>query len=341
MDLNEQNILFLEGSQMNTVPEQAVIPINKTSLLLPFLALLTATIILSFAAILIRLTEFDLKPGATVFNRYWIAAVTLSLWQSTKFVFARKTESEDKPSEDVTVNDIILFATESLMSFGCISLWAISLTQTSVANANLLHNMTPIFTTLGGWLLLNQRFDNRFLVGMLIAILASSCIGFEDWFISTSNFTGDILALLSSVLYAGGFLTRESLRNKYSASTILLYSCFLRAVLALGLILMTEERFFPVTQSAWLSVLALGIIVQVFGHGLLTYSLKYLSSSFAAVCLLIDPLITALLGWIIFAEKLTPLNLVSLIGVLVGIYLAISAKGSLKSTAVEENVFEA
>ncbi len=220
MDLNEQNILFLEGSQMNTVPDQAVIPINKTSLLLPFLALLTATIILSFAAILIRLTEFDLKPGATVFNRYWIAAVTLSLWQSSKFIFARKTEPEDKPSEDVTVNDIILFGTESLMSFGCISLWAISLTQTSVANANLLHNMTPIFTTLGGWLVLNQRFDNRFLVGMLIAILASSCIGFEDWFINTNNFTGDILALLSSVLYAGAFLTRESLRKKYSASTI-------------------------------------------------------------------------------------------------------------------------
>ncbi|WP_424101748.1 DMT family transporter [Moorena producens] len=316
---------------MHQLINPKIFPLARKASFMPLLALLMATFILSFAAILTKLAEFDLGPGATIFNRYWIAAVTFSLWESQKLVFPGKPEQECKSSGHLTIKDLILFGIEPLMTFICVSLWAISLTQTSVANANLLHNMTPIFSTLGAWLLLKQQFDNRFLVGLGIALFASSCIEFEDWFIAPSNFTGDMLALLSSVFYAGAFLARESLCNKYSVSTILLWSCFLRAILALGFTLIMEDHLFPLTQSAWFSVVALGIVVQVFGHGLLTYSFKHFSSSFVSVCLLLDPLITALFAWIIFAEKLTPLNMVSFLGVIAGIYLARLGKGSQKA----------
>ncbi|WP_293102083.1 DMT family transporter [Moorena sp. SIO3I6] len=105
----------------------------------------------------------------------------------------------------------------------------------------------------------------------------------------------------------------------------------LKSDLSFGIYFNHGRHLFPLTQSAWFSVVALGIVVQVFGHGLLTYSFKHFSSSFVSVCLLLDPLITALFAWIIFAEKLTPLKMVSFLGVIAGIYLARLGKGSQKA----------
>ena len=321
---------------MHNVLDFEKIPFTKKRLFIPFLALITATSILSLAAILIKLAESDIGPSAIVFNRYWISAATLALWEVFQLVSHRESDQSLHPSIIPHSNDLILFAGNSLASFGCIFLWAVSLNQTSVANANLLHNMTPIFSTIGGWLFLNQKFDKRFLVGCGIALTASSCIEIEDWFISPDHLIGNILALASAALYAVAFLARESLRVKYSTRAILLWNCILNSILALGLTLILEEHLFPVTRSAWLSVIILGIVVQVLGHGLVIYSLKHFSSGFATTCLLLDPFITAVLAWIIFSERLTMLNMIAFVGVIVGIYLASIGKGSQKDAFLED-----
>ena len=37
--------------------------------------------------------------------------------------------------------------------------------------------MMPIFTTLGGWLVLRQQFLGRFLIGMAVAVIGAVAIG--------------------------------------------------------------------------------------------------------------------------------------------------------------------
>jgi drug/metabolite transporter (DMT)-like permease len=43
--------------------------------------------------------------------------------------------------------------------------------------------------------------------------------------------------------------------------------------------------------------------------------------------LLLEPIITAILGWLIFDESLSPVNLLTFCVVLVGLYLAKSGQG--------------
>ncbi|MCV3215878.1 DMT family transporter [Plectonema radiosum NIES-515] len=302
---------------------------------LSILTLLASVLILSVAAILTKLSEFDIGPSATVFNRYLIAVITLSLWQTIEI--ATKA-SPDQVADDWRIkyqlSDIFVICIESIMSLGCILLWAFSFTKTSVANSNLLHNMTPIFAILGGWLILGQHFNRRFLIGMAIALAASSSIQFQDWRINYDYFFGDSLAFMSSILYAGAFLAREKLRSKFSAGTILLWSCTFRLILSLPIVLLTEDKLFPSTYSGWLAVISLGVLVQVIGHGLLTYSLKKFSSGFVSTCLLLDPIFTAIFAWIIFSEQLSVLNCAAFLVVLIGMYLAITGKGAEKD-AVE------
>jgi drug/metabolite transporter (DMT)-like permease len=55
----------------------------------------------------------------------------------------------------------------------------------------LLNNLTPVFTTLGGWLFLNKRFDQKFLVGMVIALCGALALGLED----LNNLEGNLEAM--------------------------------------------------------------------------------------------------------------------------------------------------
>jgi drug/metabolite transporter (DMT)-like permease len=215
---------------------------------------------------------------------------------------------------------------------GTLITWAWSLTQTSVANSNLLHNVTPLFTTLMGWLFLSQCFEGKFLIGMVIAISGSILIGLGDLQVASDNFTGDSLAILSAVFSAANLLTVEKLRAKFSATTILLWCSFFGALLTFPIVLLTEDVLFPYSWAGWLTIIAQALVCQVLGQSLQAYNLKGFSSGFVAVFLLLDPVITAILAWIIFGERLTSLNWLAFSVVLAGIYLAKSSQGADKVT---------
>ncbi|TAG89334.1 MAG: DMT family transporter [Oscillatoriales cyanobacterium] len=288
-------------------------------------SLLAALLAVSFAAIFIRFSEREISPNATVFNRLWIATVVFAVWNGV--AAARRRMSEDVPfvRSNYTVRDVMLLTAVGIVSSASLGFWAWSLTQTNVANSTVLRNLTPLFTTLGGWLLLGRRFDNRFLLGMTVALVGAVAIGIDDLQTAGDNLAGDIAALLSAMFYAGNLLIAEYLRTKFPATTILMWRCFIGSLLILPLVLLAGDRIFPYSWQGWLAVIALAVICQAFGQGLLIHSLGSLSSGFVALFLLLEPVITAILAWMLFAESLSLFNWLAFAVVLAGIYLAKSS----------------
>ena len=92
-----------------------------------------------------------------------------------------------------------------------------------------------------------------------------------------------------------------------------------------------EEQLFPQTWQVWLAVVALALVCQVLGQGLLVYSLKQFSSGFIAVFLLLEPILTAILAWLVFAELLDWTNWLAFVMVLSGIYLTRSSGSATQS----------
>lgn len=306
--------------------------IEPTPAALGLISLFIAILALSFAAIFIRLSERELGPVATIFNRFWIATVILGVWNVLKALSDRQFKVFSLQPQHYTTGDLVLLLVMSFFFSGTLITWALSLTQTSVANSNLLHNVTPLFTTLMGWLFLSQYFEGRFLVGMVIAISGSILIGLNDLQVASDNFTGDSLAMLSAVFSAANLLTVEKLRAKFSATTILLWCSFLGTLLTFPILLLTEDILFPYSWTGWLVVISQALVCQVLGQSLQAYNLKRFSSGFVAVFLLLDPVITAILAWIIFSEQLSPLNGLAFSLVLVGIYQAKVSIGADKVT---------
>ena len=293
------------------------------------LTLFTGLFAVSFAPIFIRFGETELGANATVFNRLLIFALCFG---TSKLITQRLISPTDRAKTiSPTRQDWFLLGTIGLVSVISLVLWAIALEHTSVAKCMLLNNLTPIFTSLGSWLWLGKRFDKRFLLGLTIALAGAIFLGFEDLTGAAGFLLGDSYAIASAVFLGGYFLMVEQLRSRFSATTILLWRCILGSLLILPIVLITEAQVFPTTLTAWLAVIGLGLISEGLGQRLLADSMDKFSSSFVSLFLLLEPIVSAILAWIIFMEGLSAITWVSFGVILSGIYLAQSSQATAHS----------
>ena len=314
----------------------------------PFLALSVGLLSISFAPIFIRLAETELGANATVLNRMVIFLVVFGLgrWISQQVSSliapdaAIATSNTSSDSEDVAESKLFqyfLLAGAGVVSVTSLILWAVSLQHTTVAKCMLLNNLTPIFTSLGSWLLFKKKFERRFLLGMVIALVGAIALSFEDLHSANGLLIGDLYALLSAVFLGSYFLLVEQLRQQsFSATTILLWRCGVGSALLLPLTLATEHQLIPTEMVPILAVLGLGIVSEGMGQRLLADSMQHFSSSFVALFLLLEPIISAILAWVIFAEALTSSTWVGFAVVLGGIYLAQSSQSAGQSGLTED-----
>lgn len=284
-----------------------------------WLSLILGVVLLSFAAIFTRLAEAELSAAATLFNRYFLAALALAVW----IPLSGSTSNREASNSDGASRQIGLIVLSSILGTLAVGLWAISLTQTSVANSNLLHNVTPVFVLIGGWLVLGQRFEAGYLLGILLAIAGVGLLSIADLQRQDSgSLGGDGLALASAVFYAANYLTREQLRQRLPATHILFWTCLLSSLYSAALVWAAHQQPFPQTWQTWMAVLGLALVCQILGQGLLIHQLNRVSASFVTLLMLLEPLITALLAAVIFRERLSALNWLAFAIVLAGIALA-------------------
>lgn len=295
--------------------------------LIPFLTLVIALISISFAPIFIRISETELSANSTVFNRLFIFFTVFGLAQTIRqrFYFSENTSTKSS----LTIKHWFLLLLVGISSVASLGLWAISLQYTSVANCMLLNNMTPIFTSVIAWLLFKKHFDSKFIIGMILALSGAIFLGLGDLQGTNSHLIGDFYALLSAVFLGIYFLIVEQLRNQFSATTILLWRCGIGSVLLVPFVLLTGEKLFPNTWETWLAVIGLGLISEGLGQRLLADCLDKFSSSFIAMFLLLEPIVSAMFAWVIFAEGLTSITGVGFAIILTGIYLAQSSDSAV------------
>ena len=279
---------------------------------------------LAFSPIFTKLSEIEISPTATIFNRLWIATIIMAgwqLWQTPDSIQIKKTNFFNFEYKQQGL--LILASVSATLSS---ILWAISFTQTSVASSTVLRSLTPLFISLGAWLILKQQFNRQFLVGMTLAIVGGIVIGWDDLQLGTEHLIGDSIALLSAALHGANILIVGYLRDRNCTTTrVLFWRCGFGALIILPFVWLTNVQLFPISLQGWLVVIALALVCQTFGQGLLVYSLKQFSSSFVGIFALLKPIVTAILAWIIFAENIGFVNAIALVLILLGIYLAKSS----------------
>lgn len=275
-------------------------------------ALVFGGFLLGCSPILVRVSE--LGPIATAFWRLALALVPLTL------LFARRGASGPLPS---TAAQHLTAALPGMFLGGDLATWHLSLHMTSVTNSTLLANMAPVVVTLVSWLFLKQRISGAFVAGLALSIVGVIVLNGAGFSRSAdSHVHGDLVALGAACFYAGYFIFLARARMQFSTSVVMLWSTVAATICVLPLALVFERAFWPATLAGWLVVLALGWLVHAGGQGLIAFSLAWLPATFSSLTLLIQPVVAAVLAWIVLNERLRGLQVVGGAIVIAGILLA-------------------
>ncbi|MEH2327494.1 MAG: EamA family transporter [Nostoc sp.] len=204
---------------------------------------------ISFGSIFMKLSEIELSFTTTVFNRFWLASAVFLGWHGYKAIRHQFSLKKPVKQQTYTSQDLYLLLGAGIMKAATLVFLAWSLTQTSVAISSVLHNLAPIFTSLGVWLLFRQGFERQFLIGMVIALGGAIAIEFEELQIAIGEVQGGFAAIVSAVFLSGYLLMVEKLRTKFSPVTIQLWISAIAALVIFPILLFTQDRVFPSTVS--------------------------------------------------------------------------------------------
>ncbi len=189
------------------------------------------------------------------------------------------------------------------LDLGC---WHYGIRYTSVANATVLPNLTPVIVTLVSWFAFRERPRAVFVVGMTTAI-AGAVLMAETGRAGPPGpapHIGDILSASTAIWYALYFIAVRSARLTRSTLSVMLWSCLVGAPLLLITALALREPILPATALGWAAAVGLGL-AHVFGQGSIAWALGRLPASTASVTVLVQPVAAAILAYYVFGETLT------------------------------------
>jgi len=200
--------------------------------------------------------------------------------------------------------------------------WHYGIKYTSVTNATVLSNLTPVVVTAFAWIFLKQRPAPLFLLAVAAAVAGAWLMAVEKGGGALKNQPlGDALSAATALWYALYFLAMAEGRRTEGASRLMFWVSVVGAPLMLVSALGLRETVIPASAMAWGACLGLGLM-HVSGQGAIAWAMGRLPTSTASVVVLIQPIVAAYLGWILFAEPIGPLQALGAVVTLAGVVLA-------------------
>ena len=218
----------------------------------------------------------------------------------------------------VSRRDVVLALLAGALFGTDIALWHHALVRTSIANATLLVNTTPIHVGLFTTLVLRQPLGGSFALGAGLALAgAAVLLGVELG--DPRAVQGDALALTAALFYTGYILVMTRARATLDALTaITCMSLAAASVLGLyGLLLGDAFRGFP--PQSWLAIGAAAVISQLIGAFAIVWAVRFMPPPFTAVALVAQPVVATALAWWFLGESVSASQAAGALAVLAGI----------------------
>ena len=273
---------------------------------LAFAALVLGNIAIAFGPLLVRLA--DTGPIATGFWRLALAAPLLALigWRAGF-----------RPRQLSQAMFLLLPLAGTAFAIDIIA-WHIGIFQTKLGNATLLANCASLLLAIYG-VVLARRLPSRLQgIAILLAFGGAALLMTQSFELSPQHFNGDLLSLLAGLFYTFYLIAMMRARASAESWMALAIASAVAAALLLPAALYAGERVVP---GDWTPLIILALSSQVVGQGLLTFALPHFSPLVIGLALLLQPALSALAGWWVFGEALTPLDLIGGVMVMAALVL--------------------
>lgn len=184
--------------------------------------------------------------------------------------------------------------------------WHIGILQTKVANATLFGNSASLLLVIWG-IMLSQTLPRGWqAIAILLAFAGSALLMGQSYEASSAYLVGDLLSLLVGALYTGYVLLMQRVRGEVGPWSALAISSAAGIPILLAAALAMNETIMP---TDWTPLIVLALMSQLVGQGLLIWALPRFSPLVIGLTLLVQPVVAAVAGWLIFHETLSVIEI--------------------------------
>ena len=274
-----------------------------------FVALVAGAVAMGASPVFVRWA--DVGPYASAFWRTGLALPFLWAWARYEGRNGPQSYAIDRP----TLLAGLFFA-------GDLFFWHLSILATTVANATFLATMAPLFVALGAWLVLGQRIATRILVGLALCVLGGVALMGNSYGFAPERLTGDIYGLATAVFFGAYILAIGAGRDRNGAAQIVFLSTAITAACLFVIAILFEPHILPRSMQGAASLLALAVVAQVAGQGLLAIALGTLPATFSSLVIFLEAVAAAAFGWVLLGEALGLVQALGGLLILFGIWVA-------------------
>lgn len=200
-----------------------------------------------------------------------------------------------------------------------ISLWHLSLTHTTVANATFLVSLGNLSVGLLALMFLEEKLTPNWAVAVLIALFGAALLTQGGGAEALGDVGGDVLAIGAAILVSFYLLCAKIARRDISGLDVLFWVTLTELCVGGAVTFFSGENFMPADLSGFQAPLLLAVIVQCLGQGLIIAGIGRTPAAIAGILLLIQPVAAAAVSWKFFAEPLVVLQVLGAGLILLGV----------------------
>lgn len=186
--------------------------------------------------------------------------------------------------------------------------WHLGILRTTLANATLFGNTATLIFPVYGFLAARAWPTRLQALALVLAAAGAGLLMGRSYQLDPRHLAGDLLCLAAGILYTGYFIAMARARATMSPLPALALSTLASAGPLLVFAWVMGERIWP---QHWGALVALALCSQVIGQGLMIQALGRFSPLVVGVALLVQPIVSGAIGWIVYQERL---GLADLIG---------------------------
>ena len=259
---------------------------------LAFPALILANLFLAFGPWLVRLA--DVGPVAAGF---WRLALAIPLL----LILARATGGRLSPGRGM----LAMIVLGGLFFAADLAAWHYGIVRTKLANATLFGNSASFLYPVYGFIVARALPRRGQAAALLLAAVGAALLLGSSYEVAPRNLEGDLWSLLAGLLYAFYLVSIDRARKSLAPLPVLALSTIAGAGPLLLIAFLLGEQIVP---GNWTPLLLLSLGSQVLGQGLLVFSMGHLSPLVVGIGLLTQPAVTALIGWLVYGERLSAVD---------------------------------
>ncbi len=278
--------------------------------LLPLLALITANVALAFGPWFVRLS--DTGPVASGFWRVALAAPVLV---GAALASGRRPAVRGGAR---TPRGLWVIALGGACFAADLGAWHLGILRTTLANATLFGNSATLMFPIYGFFAARAWPTRAQGTALALAAVGAGLLLGRSYRLDARHLAGDVLCLAAGTLYTIYFILMARARATTPPLLALALSTLASILPLLGFALLLGEKVLP---TDWTPLLGLALVSQVFGQGLMIYALGKLSPLVVGLGLLIQPVVAATIGRLVYGETLGAADLAGAVLIAIALVL--------------------